>query len=149
MPAMFKLFRSRPPIIIINEAEHKEPLPVVQKKSLWSKYAGPVYIVTALFHFIVFIIVLRMINGIQQNAEQANATLLRQLSISDSLYRAVNDAHYNDSLAALQRYKIADSISNASFRALSFQLKEMADQNAAWQKSYREMLSSPETNVVK
>ena len=145
---MFKLFRSRPPIIIINEAEHKEPAPVVQQQSLWSKYAGPVYIVTALFHFIAIIILLTMLNNMKQQAEQANVTLLRQLSSTDSLYQSTTRARYIDSLETQQRYTATDSMNNAAFNALAIQLEKMAKQQKQWQNKYEQTLR-PDVNSIR
>jgi len=144
---MFNLFKSRPPIIIINEADHPAPAPVIQEKTWWSKYSGFVYIITVFFHFATLIIILIVMTRIQQNAAQANDSLLRQLKVTDSLYSAAALMHYNDSIHVERHYAVADSMSAASFQSLSYQLNEIVRQNKAWQKKYQEQLITPQANT--
>jgi hypothetical protein len=144
---MFNLFKSRPPIIIINEAEHPAPSPVIQEKTWWSTYSGLVYLITVFFHFAALITILIIMTRIQQNAEQANSSLLRQLKVTDSLYGAAALMHYNDSIHVERHYAVADSMSAVSFQLLSFQLNEVVKQNKAWQKKYQEQLITPQTNT--
>ena len=84
---------------------------------------------------------------IQQNATQANDSLLRQLRVADSLYNADALMHYNDSVNMERHYTIADSISAVSFQSLSHQLNEMVKQNKAWQKKYQEAQIAPQANT--
>ena len=144
---MFNFFKSRPPIIIINEAEHPAPAPVIQEKTWWSRYNGFVYIITIFFHFAALTVILFIMTRIQQNAEQANSSLLRQLKVTDSLYGAAALMHYNDSIHVERHYTIADSMYTASFQSLSRQLNEVVKQNKAWQKKYEQALPAPQTNT--
>ncbi|QEC67873.1 hypothetical protein FRZ67_11390 [Panacibacter ginsenosidivorans] len=144
---MFNLFKSRPPIIIINEAERHAPTPVIQKKTWWAKFSGVVYVITVFFHFAVLITILMIMTRIQQNAVQANDLLLRQLRVSDSLYNAATLMHYYDSINVERHYAIADSVHAVSFQLLSHQLNEMVKQNKMWQKKYQERLPAPQPNT--
>ena len=116
---MFNFLKSKPPIIIINEAEHPAPVPVLQEKSWWSKCKGLVIITALIIHFVVVAVVLNIMISMKENAVKANAALLHRLSISDSLLHTAVAAHYKDSVMAEQHYYTLDSI-NAQFVAFDF-----------------------------
>lgn len=144
---MFNFLKSKPPIIIINEAEHPAPVPVLKEKSWWSKYKGIVFISAFIIHLAAVTVILSIMIGIKENAVNTNTLLLRQLRISDSLFNTAVSLHYNDSIIAQQHYNTLDSINAAAFKALSAQLKEASRQNALREKRYQEILlnAQPET----
>lgn len=136
---MFKLFKSRPPIIIINEAEHKEPPPVIVEKTLWQKYFGIICITTVVLHFIAVAFILNMMNEIKYNQNQVNTALLTHLQLTDSLYNVASTKRYSDSVLTEKRYTIADNTNKIVFAEFYKQLKIIERQNAQYFKTLQEI----------
>lgn len=134
---MFKIFKSRPPIIIINEAEHKEPVQVLKEKTIWEKYVGIICSVTIVLHFVAITFTLNIMNDIKHNQMQANNILLTKLQLSDSLYNAAIQKQYAYSMNTEKRYANSDSINKIVFSELYKQLKLIEKQNKQYFKMYQ------------
>ncbi|CAN5674833.1 hypothetical protein BH10BAC2_BH10BAC2_02570 [soil metagenome] len=134
---MFSLFRSKPPIIIINnEAEQPAPITLPEKRTWWQQHSIPIFFSLSIAFAAILVFIVYTLRNIEENGTRANEVLLQQLHISDSLLANTKNARYQDSVIARQQYDNLDSTTRASFEKTRLQLENIVQQNRLLQRQY-------------
>lgn len=134
---MFSLFKSKPPIIIINnEAEQPAPIVLPEKKTWWQQYSMPIFFSLSVVFAAILVLIVYTLHNIEENSSKANEVLLQQLHFSDSLLVNTRNARYQDSVIARQQYHNLDSTNRASFEKARLQLENIMQQNRLLQRQY-------------